>query len=666
MQDINEEIENENIKMIKLKQQKKIKHQDDELDAPVRNAAQESTHETMKELALQKEDTTMKKVIIQMMLMKQIQKKKEENEKLELALQKLTERRKIINSALKQQKEIADEKRALAQRELERQKKLMKEKEELIVRMKEKEESKLQQKEERTKSQRQQTQKLFLLNPSNQNKQVEAKAQMLEAHKLLVDKSNERILARIEEIKFERQREAIAEQEQLLEEQQKAINTLRTVQRQRLRKQKEKLGIKPVKTEAARTKVAAKLRLPETSPILNLNNEERKQVLEWLDLERNAAILEKTDRAIAAKLKAQNSALTLSGQALPSSKKVKSAAQVLINAGDSITDDEIDDILGLTGIDNGLSDADILGLDDPAIISLDDPSILDLDYDDLLFEDYEYGDDEDYGDYDYEEVVYDYEYEEEEVPEIEVEYEYDDYDDYEYEYEYEDEPIVIKKPTTYSKPKYKPSYQSYPKKTHGHYVPSNSYNTGSTSYTRSPAPYQPRKPRPQPSHSGSQFLSEVEGILSQAEESLDYGTPPHITLSGSLRNALLRDVDDQVRSEVQRLPGGRVSTKVTIGRPGRHTAQQSPAWRRTSQRRQDQGQDDRQDHRQDHRQDNRQDHRQDTRQRPQISKSRNSSFSKLMTRGTPKPDISRGASFSEIMGDLLVGKPPIPGVKRTG
>ena len=86
-----------------------------------------------------------------------------------------------------------------------------------------------------------------------------------------------------------------------------------------------------------------------------------------------------------------------------------------------------------------------------------------------------------------------------------------------------------------------------------------------------------------------------------------------------------------------------MSTKVTIGR---HTGQQSPAWRRTSQRRQDQ--------------------RQDQRQRPQILKPRNSSFSKLMTKGTPKSDTSRGASFSEIMGDLLVGKPPIPGVKRTG
>ena len=34
--------------------------------------------------------------------------------------------------------------------------------------------------------------------------------------------------------------------------------------------------------------------------------------------------------------------------------------------------------------------------------------------------------------------------------------------------------------------------------------------------------------------------------------------------------------------------------------------------------------------------------------------------------GTTKPKIREGASFSEIMGDLLVGKPPIPGVRRTG
>merc|ERR1711915_528070 len=124
IEDINEEIEKENIKMNKLKAQSSLTHTDDELDAPVRKAAKLSTKETMKELALQKEDTSMKKVIVQMMLMKQIEQKKEENKKLELALKKLSE------------------KRRLAQQELERQKKLMKEKEELILKMKREEELK--------------------------------------------------------------------------------------------------------------------------------------------------------------------------------------------------------------------------------------------------------------------------------------------------------------------------------------------------------------------------------------------------------------------------------------------------------------------------------------------------------------------------------------------
>ena len=99
--------------MKKLTQQKKNLKPEDEFEASVQNVAQISAEETMKDLALQKEDTKMKKVIAQLMLMKRIQKKKEENVKLEMALQKLAERRKIINSALKQQKQIADEKRRM-------------------------------------------------------------------------------------------------------------------------------------------------------------------------------------------------------------------------------------------------------------------------------------------------------------------------------------------------------------------------------------------------------------------------------------------------------------------------------------------------------------------------------------------------------------------------
>ena len=621
--------------MNKLRAQSSLTNTDDELDAPVRKAAKLSTKETMKELALQKEDTAMKKVIVQMMLMKQIEQKKEENQKLELALKKLAERRKIINAALKQQKEIADEKRRLAQQELERQKKLMKEKEELILKMKRDEELKLKEKERREQIKNKQTsQKLQLLTASKNNPEVAAKVKLLEAHKLLVDQSNERILARIEEMKLERQREAIEEQEQLLKEQQKAISALRTVKQQRLRKQKEQLGIKPTKTEAARTKVAAKLKLPSTSPILNLDNEERKQVLEWLDLERNAVILEKTDKAIAAKLKAKAAGLSGLEQSLPSSLKVKSAAQVLINAGDSISNDEIDSLLGLTGIDNGLSDADILGLNDPSILALDDPSIIDLDDDALLFEDYEYGDADDYGDYDYEEIIYDYEYEDELAPEVEIEYEYDDYD-----YEYEEEPIIVTKPLPkpHGHPKQKPSY---PKKSHGHFLPGKPYKSHMKSYPKKPSRYHSRKP----AHSGAQFLSEVGGILGRAEDSLDQGIPPHITLSGSLRNALLRDVDEYAHSEIERLPGGQVNTKVSIGRPGRGAIYQTPSWRRSEES-----------------------HIPPVRlTKPFDSSPLVRPRTKLLKSVSSKPTISSRASFSEIMGDLLVGKPPIPGVSRIG
>ena len=105
IKDINAEIEKENDKIEKLKR-KKISGDGDHL-----LAAKVSTEETVKELNLQKEDTTMKKVMAQMMLMKKIQKKKEENNKLELALRKLSERRKLINEALRKQKEVASEKR---------------------------------------------------------------------------------------------------------------------------------------------------------------------------------------------------------------------------------------------------------------------------------------------------------------------------------------------------------------------------------------------------------------------------------------------------------------------------------------------------------------------------------------------------------------------------
>ena len=86
---------------------------------------------------------------------------------------------------------------------------------------------------------------------------------------------------------------------------------------------------------------AAKLKISKSSPLLNLNKEERRQVkerekrcsnhlqvTEWLDLERNSAILEKTDKAIADKLREGAGLGGGGGGRFSSDLRVKSAAQV--------------------------------------------------------------------------------------------------------------------------------------------------------------------------------------------------------------------------------------------------------------------------------------------------------------------------------------------------
>ena len=236
---------------------------------------------------------------------------------------------------------------------------------------------------QKPKLQQQRNQPQFQPSP---NKGIAAKAKMLEAHKLLVDQSNERILAKIQEIKLARQKEAIAEQQKLVKEQQSAIIVLRNMQKQRVRKQKESLKRKPQKSELVKKTLTQKLRTTKKSPLLNFAKGEKKQVLAWLDLERNAAILEKTDKAIAEKLRAKNTALSLSKTSKyePSSGKVKSAAQVFLNSASSLSDDKINDILGLTGLND--ADSDILVLDDPSIIKLEN---FDEDYEHEDYENYE-------------------------------------------------------------------------------------------------------------------------------------------------------------------------------------------------------------------------------------------------------------------------------------
>ena len=105
-----------------------------------------------------------------------------------------------------------------------------------------------------------------------------------------------------------------------------------------------------------------------TSGLLNLSEDEKKQVIKWLDLERNAPILQKTDKAIAAKLSGKTAALTLGGAGsginIKSSNRAKTAAQVLINSGTDLSD--IDSVLG---IDDGL-DEDNIVFEDPILTTL--------------------------------------------------------------------------------------------------------------------------------------------------------------------------------------------------------------------------------------------------------------------------------------------------------
>ena len=71
------------------------------------------------------------------------------------------------------------------------------------------------------------------------------------------------------------------------------------------RKQKQRLSIDELKSQLnVKKKTSSKLQLPKSpaSALLKLSDEEKKQVVAWLDLERNAEILQKTDKAIAAKL----------------------------------------------------------------------------------------------------------------------------------------------------------------------------------------------------------------------------------------------------------------------------------------------------------------------------------------------------------------------------
>ena len=319
-----------------------------DVDGSVTQITKESSAETLRELILQKEEDKVQKVIAQMSLMKQIQKKEAENKKLEKALEKLNERKKLIHEALRRQKASADKKRKNAIDRLEKQARLLKER------------------DRRFKSKVKSQENL------PEESELFKKADMLEAHKLLVDKSNQRILQRIEEIKLSRQQEAIVEQERLVREQQMAINLLRQMQSTRNDKQRVKLRNRN-KPKVIDSVMSLAKQIQKARSTVELDPEDKKQVMEWMDLEKNAAILHKTDKAIANKLRS----------ASDKSKEDRS-------------DQEINNLLGLVDLDD-LSD--ILNTEDTSSPDIDSSFYYD-DYDDYDGDDYSnyYYDYDDYDD----------------------------------------------------------------------------------------------------------------------------------------------------------------------------------------------------------------------------------------------------------------------------
>jgi len=111
--------------------------------------------------------------------------------------------------------------------------------------------------------------------------------------------------------------------------------------------------------------------------LLQLSSNEKTQILQWLDLERNSDILKKTDQKMAERLRSKKA----------SQKVVTNAAQTLLDDlggvdTDALTDEEIDELLvGLT--QNGLSGTG--SGKKPGLLDLDDDDDLDdIDYQDEL------------------------------------------------------------------------------------------------------------------------------------------------------------------------------------------------------------------------------------------------------------------------------------------
>ena len=277
--------------------------------------------ESVREIKLRKEDAKMKAIETQIKLRQVQEANTKASEALDMALNMVAARRKLIREALKQQRGLNVEVQRLAKDALRQKAQLQRERERVAEQLR------------REKAQKAELQKLErekeLEAAIRRQKEAIDKAEALQLHQRLADESNKRVLQKLQQITSSRQKQQALRQRAALA---------------RLKKQRLAAAGGALKTGGDKPRRP----LRPTSPLLRLSADEMEQILSWLDLERNAPILEATDKKIAAKLKKEKAAQTL----------IKSAAQSALGTDAGLTDSEVDDLLGISefaglGIDLG-------------------------------------------------------------------------------------------------------------------------------------------------------------------------------------------------------------------------------------------------------------------------------------------------------------------------
>ncbi|TRY70410.1 hypothetical protein TCAL_17312 [Tigriopus californicus] len=325
--------------------------------------------ETVREIKLKKEDAKMKAIETQIKL-KRLQDKDRvgrDDPDLEAALQMVAARRKLIQEALVQQRRRTLERQKLAALALESKKSLDAERLRLAGEI---------QQEERNRILRQRAEKERELTAAlESSSKLLEKARNRVAHKKLAEASNQRVITKIQSLALKKRQEAVRQRNILAKAQlAKLTSTLP------IRSQLQKLRINEASKPVSQSPLT---RIRPSSPLLRLTPKELTEVLSFLDLQKNADILAKTNEKVVAKAKANNAAEALI---------LDAAKQALGEDSLSLTDSEVDDLLGVNEIipvdpvlDLGLGGGiDILGLDYPD--PLDDYNV---DLEDILI-DYEY------------------------------------------------------------------------------------------------------------------------------------------------------------------------------------------------------------------------------------------------------------------------------------